>query len=77
MSEVLGRTVRFQQVPVDGFRENLVHAGMSEAMVQGMVDMMVAKDQGLDGAETRTAENTTPTTFRQWSEEVLKPAVGG
>ncbi len=29
----------------------------------------------LDNAEPRTAENTTPTSFRQWCEEVLKPAV--
>ena len=26
-------------------------------------------------AEPRTPESTTPTTFRQWCEEVLKPAV--
>ena len=31
--------------------------------------MMVAKDQGLDNAEPRTPESTTPTTFRQWCEE--------
>ena len=44
-------------------------------MAQGMVEMMVAKDQGLDNAEPRTPESTTPTSFRQWCEEVLKPAV--
>ena len=37
----------------------------------------VAKDKGLDNAEPRTPENTTPTSFRQWCEEVLKPAVLG
>jgi hypothetical protein len=40
-----------------------------------MVDMMVAKDNGLDNGELRTPETTTPTSFRQWCEEVLKPAV--
>ena len=39
------------------------------------VDMMVAKDQGLDNAEPRTPQSTTPTSFRLWCEEVLKPAV--
>jgi hypothetical protein len=29
----------------------------------------------LDNAEPRTPESTTPTSFRQWSEDVLKPAV--
>jgi hypothetical protein len=46
-------------------------------MAQGMVDMMTAKDDGLDNGETRTAENSSPTSFRQWCEQVLKPAVLG
>ena len=48
---------------------------MSDAMANGMVEMMVAKDQGLDNAEPRTPASTTPTSFRQWCEEVLRPAV--
>ena len=39
-----------------------------------MTDMAIAKNTGLDNAEPRTAENTTPTSFRQWCAEVLKPA---
>jgi hypothetical protein len=46
-------------------------------MAQGTLDMMVAKNEGLDNAEPRTHKNTTPTSFRQWCEEVLKPAVLG
>jgi hypothetical protein len=34
-----------------------------------------AADEGLDNAVKRTPENSTPTSFRLWSEEVLKPAV--
>ena len=75
MSEVLGKPVRYQQVPAQALQVRLTGAGMSDAMVRGMVDMMVAKDEGLDNAEPRTPESTTPTTFRQWCEEVLKPAV--
>jgi hypothetical protein len=44
-------------------------------MAQGMVDMMVAKNEGLDSMEARTPQSTTPTSFRLWCEEVLKPAV--
>jgi hypothetical protein len=44
-------------------------------MAQGMVDMLRAKDQGLDGGVERTAQSATPTSFRQWCEEVLAPAV--
>jgi uncharacterized protein YbjT (DUF2867 family) len=75
MSEVLGRPVRFQETPIESFRATLTQSGLSEAMAQGMVDMMVAKNNGLDNAEPRTPESTTPTSFRQWCEEVLKPAV--
>jgi hypothetical protein len=67
--------VRFQQISFEAFKANLIEGGMSEAVAQGMVNMMAAKNAGLDNAEPRTAQSTTPTTFRQWCEEVLKPAV--
>jgi uncharacterized protein YbjT (DUF2867 family) len=75
MSEVLGRPVRFQQIPGEAYKASLTERGMSEAMAQGSLDMMVAKDNGLDNAEPRTPESTTPTSFRQWCEDVLEPAV--
>lgn len=75
MSEVLGQPVRFQQLAGEAFAATLTDRGMSQAMVQGMVDMMVAKAEGLDNAEPRTAQATTPTSFRQWCVEVLEPAV--
>jgi uncharacterized protein YbjT (DUF2867 family) len=75
MSEVLSQPVRYQQIPGQALKDRLTGAGMSDAMAQATVDMMIAKDQGLDNAEPRTPESTTPTSFRQWCEEVLKPAV--
>ncbi|MBC7977049.1 MAG: NAD(P)H-binding protein [Myxococcales bacterium] len=76
MSEVLGKAVRYQQISGEALMARLTSAGMSEAMAQGTVDMMAAKNDGLDNAEARTPENTTPTSFRQWCEDVLKTAVG-
>jgi uncharacterized protein YbjT (DUF2867 family) len=75
MSQALGRPVRFQQIPGEAFKARLLQRGMSEAMAQGNLDMWVAKNQGLDTGEPRTQQSTTPTTFRQWCAEVLKPAV--
>jgi uncharacterized protein YbjT (DUF2867 family) len=75
MSEVLARPVRFQQVPGEAFKAGLTARGMSDAMAQATLDMMVAKDNGLDNAEPRTPESTTPTSFRRWCEDVLQPAV--
>lgn len=75
MSEVLGKPVRYQQVPVEAFRATLTGRGMPEAMAQGLVDMAVAKNEGLDSGVARTAGSASPTSFRQWCEDVLKPAV--
>ena len=75
MSEVLGKPVRFQQVPAEAYKDRMMSFGMSDAMAQGMLDMALAKDNGLDNAKPRTSENSTPTSFRTWCETVLKPAV--
>jgi uncharacterized protein YbjT (DUF2867 family) len=77
LSDVLGTTVGFQQIPGEAFKARLMGFGMSDAMAQGMIDMNAAKDNGLDNSVVRTPENTTPTTFHQWAEEILKPAVQG
>jgi uncharacterized protein YbjT (DUF2867 family) len=75
MSKVLGKPVRFQQISGDAYKARLLQRGMSDAMAQGNLDMWIAYNQGLDTAEPRTPQATTPTSFRQWCEEVLKPAV--
>jgi len=75
MSQVLEKPVRFQQITYEAFKATLTKNGMSDAMAQGMVDMMAAKDAGLDNAETRTPQSTTPTSFRRWCEEVLRPSI--
>jgi uncharacterized protein YbjT (DUF2867 family) len=75
MSEVLGKPVRYQQILFEAYKAGFIERGMSDAMAQGMADMAAAKNDGLDNAEPRTPKNTTPTTFRTWCEEVLRPAV--
>jgi uncharacterized protein YbjT (DUF2867 family) len=77
ISEVLGTEVRFQRIPFQAYKDRFVDFGMSEAMAQGMTDMAAAKNQGLDNAGKRTPENSTPTSFRHWCEQALKPAVLG
>jgi hypothetical protein len=77
MAEVLGKPIRYLQVSFATCKAGFVERGMSDAMAQGMTDMAWAKNEGLDNAEPRTPENTTPTSFRQWCEKILKPAVLG
>jgi uncharacterized protein YbjT (DUF2867 family) len=75
MSQVLGKEVRFQQITFGAYKDRFVHLGVSDAMAQGYTDMAWAKNEGLDNGVQRTPENSTPTSFRQWCEEVLKPTV--
>jgi uncharacterized protein YbjT (DUF2867 family) len=74
MSQVLERPVRLQQVTGADYKTTMMRYGMTEAWAQGLVDMAAAQDQGIYNNESRTAQSTT-TSFRQWCEEVLKPAV--
>jgi len=74
MSQVLGRTVCFQQITTADLKAAMVRHGMTEGWAQGIVDMVTAQDQGIYNNEARTAR-PCKTSFRQWCEEVLKPAV--
>ncbi|WP_194892995.1 NAD(P)H-binding protein [Catenulispora pinisilvae] len=75
ISEVLETPVRYQQIPFETFTANLTGRGMSQAVAQAMTDMMAAKNAGLDNAAIRTPLTSTPTSFRQWCQDTLKPAV--
>jgi uncharacterized protein YbjT (DUF2867 family) len=75
MSDVLGRPVRYRRQSLDDLRAALTGRGVGEVVVDGYVDMMRAKDEGLDDGVPRTPQTASPTTFRSWCEEVLKPAV--
>jgi uncharacterized protein YbjT (DUF2867 family) len=75
MSDALGKEIRFQQNTFEAYKDRFVSFGMSDAMAQGMTDMAWAKNEGIDNAVQRTPQNSTPTSFRQWCEQVLKPVV--
>jgi uncharacterized protein YbjT (DUF2867 family) len=75
MSQVLGKEVSFQQITFEAYKDRFIRLGMSDAMAQGYTDMAWAKNEGLDNGVQRTPQNSTPTSFRQWCEEVLKPTV--
>ncbi len=75
MSEVLERPIRYQRLPAAAYEAQLVKYGASEAFARGLIVMSDAKDRGLDHSVPRTKDNTSPTTFRQWCREVLRPAI--
>lgn len=77
VSEVLGTPVRYRRIPGPALAEQMTALGLSEAMTQAMLDMAIAKNNGLDTGVPRTPRHAidTPTTFRQWCEDTLVPAV--
>ncbi len=75
LSEVLGKPVSFKQVPMEAFKGQLAGFGMSPAVVEAFADMMNAKNEGSDTEGPRAHEERGSTSFRQWCESVLKPAV--
>ena len=77
LSDVLERPVLFRQISGEVYKDQFLTFGMSKAMAQGMLDMAVAKDAGLDNGVVRTRQNSTPTTFRHWAQDVMRPLVLG
>lgn len=75
MSDVLGRPIRYERQTFDELRTALAGRGMGDALVQGYLDMMRAKADGLDDGVRRTPQAAGPTPFREWCEQVLRPAV--
>lgn len=75
LSEVLGTPIRYEKGDRDADKEAFMAYGFSDAVAQAMIDMDIAKDRGIDRSIARTAENSTPTTFRQFAESTLAPAM--
>ncbi|MEU5001808.1 NAD(P)H-binding protein [Streptomyces sp. NPDC021622] len=76
VAEVIGRPVRAQQTTGADYKVTMVRFGASEAWAQGLADMTDSlNDQGYYGATAPSTPENAPTTFRQWCEEVLAPAV--
>lgn len=75
LTDVLGTPIRYQRGDRADVKAFLTGRGFSEAMAQSVIDMDVAGEQGINNATPRTAENTTPTTFRQFAEQTIKPAL--
>ncbi|TXL84533.1 NAD(P)H-binding protein [Streptomyces sp. IB2014 016-6] len=75
LSEVLERPVRFQQLSNEAYKTTMLQYGMTDGFTQGLVDMVTAQNDGIYDAEQRTLQTAGPTSFRQWCQDVLKPAL--
>ena len=75
LSGVLGRPVRFQEMPMDRFEEMMRAIGASDGMARSYVEMLAAKNEGMDMMTRPAARHETLTTFRAWCEAELRPAI--
>ena len=75
VSDVVGWSVRYQQVSFEKWAEQLRQKGQNAVFVQAYIDMLRAKDEGMDNASPRATAIIGPTSFRQWAQEELKPAM--
>lgn len=75
MSGVLRRPVRALRTDLGTYRTTMAGYGMSDAWAQGLADMAAAQNDGIYDADQGDPGSPAPTDFRQWCQEVLKPAV--
>ena len=73
ITEVTGHQVRYQHVPFNALKTNLLASGWPEAFAQAYIDMLRAKDEGMDNVAPRASAIIGPTSFAHWVEEELKP----
>jgi len=77
ISDVIGQPVQYHLMSMDDLKAMMIKRGASDGMAQAMVNMMTAKNEGMDHLVERTPSSSsdTPTSFRQWCEDVLNPAL--
>lgn len=75
VSEVIGKEVRYEHQSYEAYKAGAISRGLTDAFAQGFVDMLQAKEQGMDNIAPRATAIIGPTSFRQWAEEELKPLI--
>lgn len=74
LSRVLGRPIRYQQIPLEALRDTLLKRGASPSVAEGYFDMFrFFAHEDYQPTEKRTAETTTPTTLEMFVRESLAP----
>jgi uncharacterized protein YbjT (DUF2867 family) len=67
--------LRYQQFPYDQMQQALTQMGFSSSKAAGYIEMFQAINAGVVAArEPRSPENTTPTSFEQFVQDVFVPA---
>jgi uncharacterized protein YbjT (DUF2867 family) len=78
-TEIIGRKINkpdlaYVMFPYDEAEKGMIAVGLSPDLSRLFVEMNRAFNEGRIRSETRTAENTTPTSFETFCDEVFVPA---
>ncbi|MFJ9733737.1 NAD(P)H-binding protein [Streptomyces sp. NPDC101171] len=73
ISQELGHPVTYRRMDVDDYASLLRSRGAGDQTIKDLTDAFAAQDHGIYDADWATAR-PTPTDFRTWCREVLKPA---
>ncbi|WP_294306868.1 NAD(P)H-binding protein [uncultured Chryseobacterium sp.] len=74
LSELTGKTIRFQQVSGEDYIKTLLEKHhTSEAFANALTDMLTAIGNGLHDTELKTETSLKPTTIKEWMNENLVP----
>ncbi|MFR0355181.1 NAD(P)H-binding protein [Streptomyces sediminimaris] len=74
ISQELGRTVAYRRMGIDDYASLLRSQGAGGQAVKDLTEAFAAQDHGIYDKDWAAAK-PTPTDFRTWCREVLKPAV--
>ncbi len=77
LSAVLGRQIAASELPMEHFRQMMRDFGASGGMAQAYVEMLTAKNEGMDHLVSPASRHDTPTTFRMWCDDELRPLIEG
>lgn len=73
LGDSIGKSVKHVQITPGQAYQAFLGVGASPGFAQALVEMYQALAQPGAIAEARTEQTTTPTTLREWSDDVLRP----
>ena len=73
LGDSIGKPVKYVQITPDQAYQTFLGIGASPGFAKALVEMYQALAQLGADVESRTPETTTPTTLREWSDNVFRP----
>jgi hypothetical protein len=73
LGDSIGKHVKYVQITSDEGYQTFLGIGATPGFAMALMEMYQALSKPNAIAESRTPETTTPTTLREWSDNVFRP----